>query len=585
MLRGATINYGVKVCRAIAAAVSAALLFGVLTSAAAAETRTLKLYFLHTKEHASITYKKNGRYIQSGLNELNRFLRDWRRNEPTKMDPRLFDLIWEVYQASGSKAEIHVVSAYRSPQTNAMLRKRSSGVAKKSQHTLGKAMDFFIPDVPLKKLRELGMKFQVGGVGYYPRSGSPFVHLDTGSVRAWPRMSRKELVQVFPQGKTLHLPSDGKPLPGYDQALADYKKRVTSSSIQVAGGGARSSSSSGGGGLLAGLFNRGDDEDKAPARQERSSASQVAQAEPEDDEEEIELAYVPVPRSRPSLSSSGVQLALADAGAANGDNGGVPLVPVPVGAQTEALAAMRPDDADVNGTDAIKVASLTPARSAASADVDRIIRASENGLPMPVQIEESGSPALAPALAYVPMPTTRPDRQTVEVASVAGIPTPRPARAGFEIPLPESPIRGALDTSAGQLQTGTEIALAPSSAVQSRSERDVLAAAIAASASQSTGGKSGRRARASDDAEPKYVVNRSPVLTAGLASKRSITSERVETQGNAIVAPQLVSAHLREAPHTVHLTGFSTENTIASAESFSGSAVNFLTVARFSVTN
>ncbi|MEO4041516.1 DUF882 domain-containing protein [Hoeflea sp. CAU 1731] len=559
---------------------TAALLFGVLTSAAAAETRTLKLYFLHTKEHASITYKKNGRYIQSGLNELNRFLRDWRRNEPTKMDPRLFDLIWEVYQASGSKAEIHVVSAYRSPQTNAMLRKRSSGVAKKSQHTLGKAMDFFIPDVPLKKLRELGMKFQVGGVGYYPRSGSPFLHLDTGSVRAWPRMSRKELVQVFPQGKTLHLPSDGKPLPGYDQALADYKKRVTSSSIQVAGGGARSSSG-GGGGLLAGLFNRGDDEDKAPARQKRSSASQVAQAEPEDDDEEIELAYVPVPRSRPALSSSGVQLALADAGAANGDNGGVPLVPVPVGAQAEALAAMRPDDAGVNGTDAIKVASLTPARSAASADVDRIIRASENGLPMPVQIEDSGSPALA----YVPMPTTRPDRQTVEVASVAGVPTPRPVRAGFEIPLPESPIRGALDTSGGQPQAGAEIALAPPSAAQSESERNVMAAAIAASARQSTGGKSGRRARASGDASPKYVVNTSPVLTAGLASKRSITSERVETQGNAIVAPQLVSAHLREAPHTVHLTGFSTENTIASAESFSGSAVNFLTVARFSVTN
>ncbi len=570
-----------KVCRAIAAAVTAALLFGVFTSVAAAQTRTLKLYYIHTKEHASITYKKNGRYVQSGLNELNRFLRDWRRNEPTKMDPRLFDLIWEVYQASGSRGEIHVVSAYRSPQTNAMLRKRSSGVAKKSQHTLGKAMDFYIPDVPLKRLRELGMKFQVGGVGYYPSSGSPFVHLDTGSVRAWPRMSRKELVQVFPQGKTLHLPSDGKPLPGYDQALADYKKRVTSSSIEVAGGGAKSSGDSGGGGLLAGLFGRGDNEEKAPARQERSSAPQVAQAEPEEEEEEVEveLAYVPVPRSRPSLSSSGVQLALAGAEPANG---GVPVVPVPVGAQIEALAAMRPDDDAVNGTDAIKVASLTPARSAASADVDRIIRASENGIPLPVQIEDSGSPALA----YVPMPTTRPDRQTVEVASVAGIPTPRPARAGFVAPLPESPIRGALDTSGGQAQSDTVIALAPQSAAQAQSEQNVLAAAVAASASQSTSGKSGRRARAADgSAAQRYVVNSAPVLTAGLASKRSITSERVEKQGNAIVAPHLISAHLREAPDTVHLIGFSTQNTIASAESFSGNAVNFLTVARFSATN
>ena len=584
MLRGATIKSGVNVCRAIAAAVTAALLFGVFTSVAAAQTRTLKLYYIHTKEHASITYKKNGRYVQSGLNELNRFLRDWRRNEPTKMDPRLFDLIWEVYQASGSRGEIHVVSAYRSPQTNAMLRKRSSGVAKKSQHTLGKAMDFYIPDVPLKKLRELGMRFQVGGVGYYPSSGSPFVHLDTGSVRAWPRMSRKELVQVFPQGKTLHLPSDGKPLPGYDQALADYKKRVTSSSIEVAGGGAKSSSDGGGGGLLAGLFGRGDNEEKTPARQERSSAPQVAQAEPEEEEEEVEveLAYVPVPRSRPSLSSSGVQLALAGAEPAIGDNGAVPVVPVPVGAQIEALAAMRPDDDAVNGTDAIKVASLTPARSAASADVDRIIRASENGIPLPVQIEDSGSPALA----YVPMPTTRPDRQTVEVASVAGIPTPRPAQAGFMAPLPESPIRGALDTSGGQAQSDTVIALAPQSAAQAQSEQNVLAAAVAASASQSTSGKSGRRARAADDsAAQRYVVNSAPVLTAGLASKRSITSERVETQGNAIVAPHLISAHLRESPDTVHLIGFSTQNTIASAESFSGNAVNFLTVARFSATN
>ena len=115
-----------------------------------------------------ITFKRNGRYDQKGLQQLNRFLRDWRRNEPTKMDPRLFDLVWEVYQKSGSRGYIHVVSAYRSPATNSMLRSRSKGVAKKSQHMLGKAMDFYIPDVKLKKLREIGMKFEVGGVGYYP---------------------------------------------------------------------------------------------------------------------------------------------------------------------------------------------------------------------------------------------------------------------------------------------------------------------------------------------------------------------------------------------------------------------------------
>ena len=88
---------------------------------------------------------------------------------------------------------IGVNSAYRSPATNAMLANKSSGVADNSQHMRGTAMDFFIPGVPLAKLRAAAMRKQVGGVGYYPTSGSPFVHLDTGSVRAWPRMTRAQL--------------------------------------------------------------------------------------------------------------------------------------------------------------------------------------------------------------------------------------------------------------------------------------------------------------------------------------------------------------------------------------------------------
>ncbi len=106
-----------------------------------------------------------------------------------------------------------------------MLRRRSKGVAQNSLHMQGKAMDFFIPDVPLSKLREIGLRMQLGGVGFYPTSGSPFVHMDTGSVRHWPRMTRQQLVRVFPNGNTLHVPSDGKPLPGYAKALAAYKAR------------------------------------------------------------------------------------------------------------------------------------------------------------------------------------------------------------------------------------------------------------------------------------------------------------------------------------------------------------------------
>ncbi len=207
------------------ALIGAALLGSPSLSFAA--TQTLKLYFVHTGEKASITFKRDGVYDPRGLKQVNRFLRDWRKNEPAKMDPELLDLIWEVHKRSGSRDYIHVVSGYRSPDTNNMLRSRSSntGVAKRSQHTLGKAMDFYIPGVNLATLRAIGMQMQIGGVGFYPTSGSPFVHMDVGNVRAWPRMSRQELAKIFPDGKTLHLPTDGRPLPGYDQALAGARKK------------------------------------------------------------------------------------------------------------------------------------------------------------------------------------------------------------------------------------------------------------------------------------------------------------------------------------------------------------------------
>src|SRR5438270_9079683 len=106
-----------------------------------------------------------------------------------------------------------------------MLRGRSakSGVARNSQHTVGKAIDFYIPGVPLETLRATAMRLQGGGVGYYPTSGSPFVHLDVGNVRAWPRMTREQLVKLFPDGRTVHLPTDGTPLPGYELAKADLE--------------------------------------------------------------------------------------------------------------------------------------------------------------------------------------------------------------------------------------------------------------------------------------------------------------------------------------------------------------------------
>ncbi|MCF6343622.1 MAG: DUF882 domain-containing protein [Devosiaceae bacterium] len=202
------------------------LLAAVSPANASRDTRSLYIYYSSTKETAKITFKRNGRYDKKGLTQLNQLLRDWRRNEPTNMDPTLFDLVWEVYKESGATGPIHVVSAYRSPATNEMLRSRSRAVARSSRHTRGQALDFFIPGVSTKKLREIALKKQVGGVGYYPTANSPFVHLDTGNVRAWPRLTRTQLARIFPDGRTLHIPNTGVPLSnaGYKLAQADWNK-------------------------------------------------------------------------------------------------------------------------------------------------------------------------------------------------------------------------------------------------------------------------------------------------------------------------------------------------------------------------
>ena len=198
---------------------------GLQNAIAEGDTRTISLHHIHTDEDITITFKRNGQYDEAALEKLNWFLRDWRKAEATKMDPHLIDLVWEVQREAGNNQPIWVVCGYRSPATNEMLRHHSSGVARYSQHMLGHAMDFYIPGVPLTELRAMGLRLARGGVGFYPTSGSPFVHMDTGSIRMWPRMSRQELARVFPDGRTVQIPSDGKPMPGYAVALADIQQR------------------------------------------------------------------------------------------------------------------------------------------------------------------------------------------------------------------------------------------------------------------------------------------------------------------------------------------------------------------------
>jgi uncharacterized protein YcbK (DUF882 family) len=210
----------------------------VRDATAAGETRTLSFFHTHTNESATVTYKRGGAFDADGLKQLNWLLRDWRVQEAATMDPRLFDIIWEVYREVGSREPIHVISAYRSPQTNGMLRRASSGVADNSQHMLGKAMDIRLPDVDTARLRAAAMRLQYGGVGFY--QSSAFVHVDTGSVRAWPRMTQDQLARLFPDGKTLHLPAGGPPLAGYEQAKAEILARNEALAAQAANGGSRS---------------------------------------------------------------------------------------------------------------------------------------------------------------------------------------------------------------------------------------------------------------------------------------------------------------------------------------------------------
>ncbi|NBC11224.1 MAG: DUF882 domain-containing protein [Planctomycetes bacterium] len=146
--------------------------------------RVLSLHHLHTDERLTLTYRLGDHYQRSALKRLDRFLRDFRTGEVTPIDPTLFDLLHDVKQRLGHDDGVfEIVSGYRSPQTNAMLRRTSSAVAKRSLHMSGKAIDVRLTGTPTHRLRDTAVSLARGGVGFYSRSD--FVHLDTGNVRRW----------------------------------------------------------------------------------------------------------------------------------------------------------------------------------------------------------------------------------------------------------------------------------------------------------------------------------------------------------------------------------------------------------------
>jgi uncharacterized protein YcbK (DUF882 family) len=443
-----------KVVKHVSLAVPAlAVAVGLLTtSAEAGQIRALKIYHLHTHEKAIIVFKRNGRYDPAGLKKLNYILRDWRRDEPTRMDPRLFDLIWEVYQKSGSHEYINVVCGYRAPETNAMLRSRTRGVAEKSQHMLGKAMDFYLPDVKLSRLREIGMKFQVGGVGFYPTSGSPFVHMDVGNVRAWPRMPRRELARLFPDGKTLHKPLEGGVMPGYAAALADYHRRVDSDSIRVAGTPSSNSDSDTGThhkSLLAALFSSrdesdddiadaNDDIDTTPSKADRShkndqilTASNDNGKADKQDAKDTETAFnAPVPKNRPAYTDDDQPTTIESALLSQKKNPAeeamqAALTPQPAD-QANADSADQPEFADLKSYN-VPVPQLLGERKRPGDADDTVMTASLD-------------PKDTAAMAAVPVPDARPEDDTAAKDADQTVTSTTTAKAG-DIKVPAGDIK------------------------------------------------------------------------------------------------------------------------------------------------
>ena len=403
------------------------------------DTRSLTLYHTHRGDSLTVTFKRNGRYDADGLKQLSNFLRDWRNNKSTRMEPRLFDIVWEVHRQVGRGGMINIVSSYRSPETNALLRARSSGVAKFSQHMLGRAMDFYITGVPVSSVREAGMRLQRGGVGFYPTSGRPFVHLDAGNIRAWPRMSRSQLARLFPDGKTVHQPAEGGHMPGYQLAAAELK---ANGGVSLDSAYAGSGSSSSGKSFFARLFGGADEsEDEASTQVAAAPARGAASSSAGDDEggaaaapaAPIKVATVrtvPVPTSRPADMARPAAAQQAETVVAS-------VVPMPPVAPTRSTAQAEMQVAAANvplppvapTVVAAKPVPLPPtapadgyalASAAPASGPDAVWRAGAQGQ----QSRPAGASEAALALAStIPTPKPRPTPESA-VQVLASLPTP-----------------------------------------------------------------------------------------------------------------------------------------------------------------
>ncbi|MGT2467831.1 DUF882 domain-containing protein (plasmid) [Mesorhizobium atlanticum] len=578
--------------RWLAAVILAVGFLSAAASGAKAEIRSLKLYQLHTGEKAEIVYKRNGRYDREGLRKINIILRDWRRNEPTRMDPKLLDLVWEAYRESGATDYIQVVCGYRSPATNAMLRSRSRGVAKESQHMLGKAIDFYIPGVPLKKLRNIGLKMQGGGVGYYPNSGSPFVHMDVGNVRHWPGISRQELVSLFPNGKTLHVPSDGRPLPGYEQAVAAYKARkgAGTPNIELASAGGSTTRS---GGLLAAFFGGGGSD-------EADDGADVASAEPASKPKAVKQVATAKSSNLPSVAvvaprdvkrANIPQIAddSADDSQPQQDTpetiiAALPPKEIPLPAFAPRQTVGEPQTPEVNSTGLVDATAVGQTETAA-------------------QDTEIADPSQL-AFDNVQLPTWRPDGSTTagpalqdknRLLALAGTVAQNPMATGF-IPTKSSGRSDDVKTwieQAGTMSGGYQVASLsePSSdfnfavSADAASPRDAIAARPAGSnpaLAIGTGVKTtGKESRATAN-DPQHSHKAVVLAAAPEAARWALTSgDKITAVSTGTTAPRYAYNIVHTPPSEIYTAGFQVDGGTVDANRFTGNAVKFLSVARF----
>jgi hypothetical protein len=463
---------------------------------------------------------------------------------------------------------------------------------------LGKAMDFFLPDVKLSRLRELGLKMQTGGVGYYPKSGSPFVHMDVGSVRHWPRMSRRELMALFPNGETLYVPSDGKPLPGYKMAMANYEKRKrTGGSIQIA-----RDSGSRGGGLLAGLFGGGADEEEDNAESAapvRSRPAVQPAAKPAEDLPGVPAAAPPAAPSEVAVAALPARGPVPDL--APRANGNAPVAGAPIPASQPPVVAVAavdpqlpeslpfgigpstPEPAspalemalniplptarpDYGGTIAVAQADAAPAVSDVQTTPDeaKLLMAMAAERPQePPFGTDAGREAPVTVAAYAPVPDTRP-------AFPAASP-PRPTAAAMaRIPVTKH-LAPAMAQDVPVIQqaepASPRVAMLSAEEGPDRLRRVAFGAKTTAKGARPT----------VEDSRPDRRTVAVPLpqnVTRWALDENYVTTPRTATERAA--------AHdaVREAPKVVYAMGFQ-QDPVSDVNRFSGNAVRFMPVAKF----